>query len=367
MKFSIQRDVLLAGLQAVSSIIEKKNTNELLTYVHLEAKDNKVILSGTDLEVGLQTYLDALISESGKATVSIKNLLEITKELPNKEIYFNLKSNLWMEINCQKAKFNIMTKPAEGYPTFPNFLEKDYNYANSDKLNNMIEKTEFAVSSDVTRYHMNGVYLEPLSESLIRMTATDGHRLSYIDDEIFTKPIELKRGVVIPKKGLSEIKKVLNHTKNIGAVFEKGLLFIKSQDTYLYIRLIEADYPDYRQVIPKSLDKMALLNSEELKSSFKRVSLLANEKSKAVKLTLQDGSLFISTSNPEIGEAKDEIAVDYHGEVFEIGFNSKYVLDCLEVIKSEKIEFHFKDKTKPGLLQGTDSKNHHYIVMPMRI
>lgn len=367
MKFTIQRDSLLEGLQKISSIIEKKNTNELLTHILIEAKEGKIVLSGTDLEVGIQTALDAQVDQPGKITISTKNILDITRELPNKDVSFTLKPNSWMEIICLKARFSIMTKSSEGFPAFPNFEDKNYFFANSDRLAEMIDKTEFAVSTDATRYHLNGVYLEVMPNSTIRMTATDGHRLSYIDDEIFAKPIELKRGVVIPRKGLAELRKLLPSTKNIGMAFEKGLLFVKSQEAFLFIRLIEADYPDYRQVIPQNLDHVAKIKREELTSALKRVSLMANEKSKGVKFAIHDGVLFISSSNPETGEAKDEIAIDYQGGDFEIGFNAKYILDCLEVMKSEQLEFHFKDKTKPGLIQGANTKNHCYVVMPMRI
>jgi DNA polymerase-3 subunit beta len=367
MKFSIQREQLLSALQKISSVVEKKHTMEILGNILFEAKEDKIKLSGTDLEVGTQVSLDAQITEAGKLTLSTKHILDITKELPNQMMHFNLKPNHWVEITCAKARFNVVSISAEGYPSLPLFEEKNYNYANSERLSEMIDKTEFAVSTDATRYHLNGVYLEVLPEGLTRMTATDGHRLSYIDNEVFTKPLELKRGVVIPKKGLVELHKLLQGTKNIGIAFEKGYLYAKSETAFLFIRLIEADYPDYRQVIPQSLDKSVKLQREDLLGALKRVSLMAHEKSKGVKLTIQDGTLAIASSNPDMGEARDEISLDYSGETFEIGFNAKYILDCLEVMKDTEIEFHFKDKTKPGLIQAAAHKNHCYVIMPMRI
>jgi len=367
MKFSIQREPLLNALQKISSVIEKKHTMEILGNVLFEAKEDKLTLSGTDLEVGLQISLDAQIQEPGKLTLSTKHILDITKELPNQPMHFVLKPNHWVEITCVKARFNVVSISAEGYPNLPLFEEKNYHYANSERLSEMIDKTEFAVSTDATRYHLNGVYLEVLSNTMIRMTATDGHRLSYIDHEVFTKPIELKRGVVIPKKGLTELHKMVQATKNVGIAFEKGYLYAKSENAYLFVRLIEADYPDYRQVIPQNLDKTIHLKREDLLGALKRVSLMAHEKSKGVKLNIQDGLLSIASSNPDMGEARDEIGIDYSGESLEIGFNAKYILDCLEVMKDSDIEFHFKDKTKPGLIQSTSHKNHCYVIMPMRI
>ena len=367
MKFSVQRDQLLNALQKISSVIEKKHTMEILGNVLFEAKNDRLTLSGTDLEVGIQISLDAQIDQPGKLTLSTKHITDITKELPNQAIFFNLKPNHWVEISCAKAKFNVVSLSAEGYPNLPLFEEKNYLYANSERLSEMIDKTEFAVSTDATRYHLNGVYLEIIDNGMIRLTATDGHRLSFIDYEVFNKPLELKRGVVIPRKGLAELHKMLQGTKNIGIAFEKGYLYAKSENAFLFVRLIEADYPDYRQVIPQNLDKTAKLNREELLGALKRVSLMAHEKSKGVKLNIQDGLLSIASSNPDMGEARDEIEIDYHGEPAEIGFNAKYMLDCLQVMKENEIEFHFKDKTKPGLIQSANHKNHTYVIMPMRI
>jgi DNA polymerase-3 subunit beta len=160
---------------------------------------------------------------------------------------------------------------------------------------------------------------------------------------------------------------MLQGTKNVGISFEKGYLYAKTENAYLFIRLIEADYPDYRQVIPQNLDKIAKLSREDLLGALKRVSLLAHEKSKGVKLNIQDGLLTVASSNPDMGEARDEINLDYRGETFEIGFNAKYILDCLEVMKDDQIEFNFKDKSKPGLIQSASQKNHCYVIMPMRI
>ena len=367
MKFNIQRDHLLNALQKISSVIEKKHTMEILGNILFEAKNNQLTLSGTDLEAGIQITLDAQIEETGKLTLSTKNITDITKELPNQVMHFNLKPNHWVEITCAKARFNMVSISAEGYPSLPLFDEKNYVYANSERLNEMIEKTEFAVSTDATRYHLNGVYFEVLPSSMIRMTATDGHRLSYIDHEVFTKPIELKRGVVIPKKGLTELHKMLQGTKNIGIAFEKGYLYAKSEDSYLFIRLIEADYPDYRQVIPQNLDKVAKLQREDILGALKRVSLMAHEKSKGVKISVQNDLMTVASSNPDMGEARDEINMIYQGESVEIGFNAKYIMECLEVMKDAEIEFHFKDKTKPGLIQSAAHKNHCYVIMPMRI
>jgi DNA polymerase-3 subunit beta len=232
----------------------------------------------------------------------------------------------------------------------------------------MIDRTQFAASTDATRYHINGVYLESLENCVMRMTATDGHRLSFVDQEVFLTSPDLKRGIIIPKKGLTEFRKLLDAgCDTIGLSFERGYIFAKLNNSYLFIKLIDGEYPDYRPVIPKSADRLVRVDRQDFNSALKRVSLLANEKSRGVKLTIQAGTLIISSSNPDMGEAREEVDVEYTGELLEIGFNSKYLLESLAVMKSEKLEFHLKDRLSPGILREVDQKNHTYVIMPMRI
>jgi len=215
---------------------------------------------------------------------------------------------------------------------------------------------------------LNGVFLEVLENNLMRMTATDGHRLSFVDSEIFLNSPELKRGIIIPKKGLAELRKILNHGQaSIGLAFERGYIFVKLGHTFLFIRLIEGEYPDYKQVVPKNSDKVVEIKRDELISALRRVSLLANEKSRGIKLNILNQSLVITTSNPDIGDAREELDVQFSGELLEIGFNAKYLLDCLSITRSSQIQFLLKDKLSPGIMRGKDEVHHTYVIMPMRI
>jgi DNA polymerase-3 subunit beta len=368
MKFSIHRDPLFQALQKTQSVVEKRNTVQILGNILCSVEGQTLSIAATDLEVGIKITLPIEGSQNGKITLSAKNLLDIVKELPSKNLAITKKDNQWVEIICGKSKFNIVSLPADEFPALPQFEEKNYIDSKVDALNEMIHRTSFAVATDPTRYHLNGVFFEPLENSLIRMTATDGHRLSFVDQEVFMASPELKRGVIIPRKGLSELKKLLDEgASTIGLSFERGYVFARLDGLYLFVRLIEGEYPDYRQVVPKSTDRKAMLPREELTSALKRVSLLANEKSRGVKLSLQNALLTIFSSNPEMGEAKEDIDVQYQGETVEIGFNAKYLLDCLSVMTSEQIEFHFKDRLSPGILRESDKNHHTYVIMPMRI
>jgi len=368
MKFSVNKNSLLEALQKVHSVVEKKNTVPILANILCVAEKDKLSLAATDLEVGIKVSLPVETQQEGKITLSAKHFIEIVKELPDKPLFITKKNNDWVEIVCQKSRFNIVSLPAQEYPTLPSFEQKKNINCRAEALTDMINKTSFAVSSDATRYHLNGVYFEPLKNNIMRMIATDGHRLSFIDQEIFEEVPELKRGLIIPKKGLGELKKLLDQSEgHLKISFDRGYFFANINENYLFIRLIEGEYPDYRQVIPKETKNEIVLDRDGLISALRRVSLLSHEKSRGVKLKIQNGEMSIHSSNPDMGEACEEIDIEYSGEPIEIGFNAKYLLDCLPVIESDKLRIKIKDRLSPGILQGYDQKNHTYVIMPMRI
>lgn len=368
MKFIIHRNPLLSALQKTQSVVEKRNTVQILSNILCTVKGNELSLSATDLEIGIKITLPVEMKQEGKLTLPAKNFLDIVKELPEKELEITRKDNNWVEIICGKSKFNIVSLSADEFPSLPPFEEKVYVESRVDALKGMIDRTSFSVSTDATRYNLNGVYFEHVEANVMRMSACDGHRLAFEDQEVFMKMPEFKRGLIIPKKGLVELRKFLDEdTSSVGLSFERGYVFAKLNDTYLFIRLIEGEYPDYRTVIPKSADKLAKIDKAAFSSALKRVSLLAHEKSRAIKMTIGEGNLVISSSNPDMGEAREEMDINYKGETIEIGFNSKYLLDYLSVMDSEELELRFKDRLNPGVLQGAGKANHTYVIMPMRV
>lgn len=368
MEFTIQRDDLYSVLQKVQSVVEKKNTVQILANILCTVEDDTLSLSATDLEVGIKVQVPVEKSESGQVTIAAKQFYDIIKELPSRPVRVHKKPNDWVEITSGKARFNVVSLSADEYPSLPSFEEQKYSDAKVPALLEMINKTSFAVSNDATRYHLTGVYLEKVDQNLMRMTATDGHRLSYMDCEVFLDTPDFKRGIVIPKKGLNELKKLLEQLEDtVGIAFERGYFFVSAPNTYLFVRLIDGEYPDYRQVIPKETTRTALMSRDEFAAALRRVSLFAHEKSRSVKMTFKDNLLNIVSSNPDLGEAVEEIDCEYDGDEIEIGFNAKYFLDCLAVIASEKIEIKLKERLNPAILQSVDQRNHNYIVMPMRV
>ncbi len=369
MNFSVDRSPLLEALQKVHAVVEKKNTIQILGNILCIVKNQELSLCATDLEVGIKVTLPVEVKSEGQITLSAKHFLDIVKELPEKTLFITRKDNSWIELICGKSKFNIVSLSADQYPSLPGFEDKVYFEGRTDALIQMIDRTQFAASNDATRYHINGVFLEYLENSMMRMTATDGHRLSFVDQEVFLNNPELRRGIIVPKKGLMEFRKLLNgDQKVIGISFERGYLFSKlDSSSYIFIRLIDGEYPDYRPVIPKTADRLVNIDQQHFNSALKRVSLLANEKSRGIKLLFQENCLIISSSNPDMGEAREEVDIEFQGEPIEIGFNSKYLLEALAVMKSEKLEFHLKDRLSPAILREVEHKNHTYVIMPMRI
>lgn len=369
MKFTVAKDTFLEALQKVQNVVEKKNTVQILSNVLLASTKDALSLTATDLEVGINVSIPVEKGVEGKVAVSAKNLLEIVKELPNKPVTLLKKDNNWIEISCVKRTFNLVGLGADEFPPLPSFENKTYLTVNASSCREMVDRTLFAVSTDETRYHLNGVFFEAVENNVMRMVSTDGHRLAFIDKELFLSGSEqFKRGIIIPKKGLAELRRLLDgKEETFEMVLDKGNLLVKHGQTLLFVRLIEGDYPDYEQVIPKKNDKRLTVDREEFLGSLRSVSLLANEKSKGVKLSLKENEVVITSSNPDLGDAKAELDAEYQFEPVEIGFNARYIIECLSILDTEKVTFDINDKLSPGLLRPHGRSDYTYIVMPMRI
>ena len=370
MKISIKnKKDLLEYLLKVNGVVERRNTLQILTNIYLQVSDNQLTIKATDLEISVETTLPINMEESGNVTVSAKNFYEIVKELPEAEIEITSKENHWVSIHCGASKFNIMGIAPEDYPALPSFSKGEFHSIKTDALKNMIEHTIFAVSTDETRYHLNGVFLDHAEGNLYRMVATDGHRLAYCEKELFTQtPAFLPKGIIIPRKGVLELKKLLDSAeKELMVALEGNHLIFRSKQTRLFIRLIEGRFPDYKQVIPKSNPNVLELESKELLLSLKRVSLLANEKSKGIKLTVSEGRLEISTNNPDIGEAKEVVETSYTNEPIEIGFNAKYLMDSISGLTDKNISLSLNDRMSPGVVRVVGDDDYLCVLMPMRL
>lgn len=372
MKFEIQKSDFLKLLQKTQNIIEKRNTMPILSNALLVAKGDRLRIFATDLEVSLQDEAIAKVLEEGEIAVSAKSLFDLVKELADGPVSVIRKNNNWLEVRSQKAVFNIVGSAPEEFPAFPKYETKEFVSVQGEVLEDMIEKTIYSVSNDETRYHLNGVYFERLTDESginFRMVATDGHRLSLIDKKVeMASPKKKAEGVIIPKKGLHEIKKLLeSEGGTLEMAFEGSHLIIKKETAVLLIRLIDGKYPNYQQLIPARLLKRIAVSKENLLSCLRRVSLLSNQKSKGITLSISKNSMEIYSNNPEIGDAKEEIDVKYSGDALKIGFNAKYLMDILNNIEDEEIDIELNDQLSPGILRPANDSGYTCVVMPMRI
>ena len=374
MKLKIEKKDLVNLLSKTQNIVEKRNTMPVLVNVLFEAKKDMLKVFATDLEVSLTDQATAEIKEDGLLAINARNLFDIVKELSDGPIHLTKNKNNRLEIKQNKSIFNLVGISAEEYPIFPSYKTKDFIKMNPKTLTGMIERTIYSVSNDETRYHLNGVYFEKMTQNgspCFRMVATDGHRLSLVDREItkeMSDTVLPNQGVIIPRKGLTEIKKIVDHLdSDVEMAFEGAQLIIRTNSTVLMIRLIEGKYPNYQQLIPQKMKKQALINREIFLGSIRRVSLLSNHKSKGVTISLTNGKMEITSNNPDLGDAKEEIDVDYDGDNLKIGFNAKYILDILNSFEEDSLALELDGQLSPGLIRPGNDKNYMCVVMPMRI
>lgn len=372
MKFSVTQSELVELLNKTQNIVEKRNTMPILGNVLLECTNNELKVFATDLEVSLTDTVKISGGEAGKIAVDAKNILNLIREMPEGLIHFSKKSNNWLEIKINKSRYNIVGLSPEEYPIFPTIQGTKFTTIQSEVLLDMINKTIYSVSNDETRYHLNGVYFEQIKKDdsiQLRMVATDGHRLSVVERKTqIENQLSLNAGVIVPRKGLNEIRKILETVEgSVEIAFEGAQIIVRNKATTIMVRLIEGKYPNYQQLIPQTLKKKVSIPKEIFASALRRVSLLSNQKSKGVTLNLAEGMLEISSNNPELGEGKDELEIKYQGENLKIGFNARYLLDILNSIEDESVEFSLNDQLSPGLIRPDSDKGYTCIVMPMRI
>ena len=369
MKIEIEKRDLMGLIGKTQNIVEKRNTMPILVNVLLEADQDQLKVFATDLEVSLTDSSKCKVLQPGKVAVSAKSLFDIAKELSEAPIQLFKKENNWLEIKQGKYTSKIVGISSEEYPIFPAYTGKGFLKIPGETLKDMIDKTIYSVSSDETRYHLNGVYFEQKDDQAYTMVATDGHRLSLINKKLPSTPLlTTGQGVIIPRKGLQEIKKLLEAlVGDFEIAIEGSQLIVRHSTTTLMIRLIEGKYPNYSQFIPTKLKQKIRVNREAFLTSLKRVSLLANQKSKAITLTVSNGRMEISSTNPELGDAKEEIEVGYEGVDLKVGFNAKYVQDVLTAIQDEEVDFEINDQLSPGLIRPHNDPTYTCVVMPMRI
>jgi DNA polymerase III subunit beta len=365
MKFSLPKDAFLAELQILQGIVEKRNTMPILANILMNVSASEIELTGTDLEVGLRTHLGAAIEKTGAITVNGKKIFEIVKSLPEgQNVEVELKDET-LEIRAGESEFKVLCLAKEDYPQVPDAKFEQGIALPLQDLKDMIDRVFYAITQE-QRYYLNGALLS-LKNRQIELVSTDGHRLSYTRKAQDGLKLEKDLSVIVAKKTLNEIRKFEDET--VAFDLDENNLFFKVGARTLISRIIESKFPNYQAVIPKDNPGRLIMGRAELADAIRRVSLLSAERSKGIKFTIEKNRLRLFSSNPEIGEARDRLTVEYKGQDLEVGFNAQYLLDFLTAVGSDKVVFEIKDENSAVLMrpEAEEGLTNIYVLMPMKI
>lgn len=369
MEFTIGRSELLAGLYLTQGIVERRTTIPILGNVLIQAAGEGVTVEATDQEIAIRRICTATVKRKGMLTAGARKLYEMVREIPEGDLRIRRQDNNWIEVSAGKSRFRLVGLDPREFPAMPEPTagEDSIVRVGAGTLNELIEYTIFAVSADETRVNLNGVLLEQAAEGRVRMVATDGHRLAMI-----TRPVEhvaLAKAVTIPRKAVMELRKVLESgDEPVQLRVTGGVAHATRGRVQMSMRLVEGEFPDYAQVIPAKSERVATVEAAALLAALRRVSVVSSERTRGVKLQLEPERLELTTINPDIGEAAEEIEVEYDGPPVGIGFNSRYLMDVLGVLPADcRVEIGLNDEVSPGVIRAAGDADYCYIVMPMRL
>jgi len=369
MELRIAVSELSKALHRVQGIVEKKTTMPILANVLLDTREPGVLrVCATNLEIGLTGSYAAEVIEPGTITLGGRSLHDIVRSLPEATVTLRRTSNNWVEIHCGKVSYKLVGIGAEGYPALPRFDDVDFFPIEGRVFREMIDKTLYSVSTDETRYNLTGVLLEPTKATPgLRMVSTDGHRLSVIERPLSKAPA-MKKGVIVPRKGVQELRRLLDEGDGGGRLgFVENSAVFERDGLTLTMQLLEGQFPDYQQVIPASFSRKAIVSRSQFADALKRTSLLSPDKAQGVRVELLPGVLALTAHNPDMGEAREEIEADYNGDALKIGFNFKYLMDVMSVLDEESVELQLGDPLSPGVIVPVGREGYRAIVMPMRL
>jgi DNA polymerase-3 subunit beta len=371
MEITVSKFELLRELTATQGVVERKTTIPILSNYLFEAGGDKLSLTATDLDLSLRTSCTAKVKKDGSCTIPARKLHDYVKLLPDADITIKLLENHWVSIRCGRSNTKMVGMARSNFPSLPVFPTAGVVKIPAQVLRSMIAKTGFAIASEESRYTLNGALMVLKPESIV-MVATDGHRLAHIErgGEKF-EGISGELKTLIPKKAMDELKSLLDSTdaEEIEFAKDESTLFFRIGPRLLTSRQLTGQFPNYEAVLPKDNSKSISLRGGELSAAISRVAQFADERSRAVRIKLENGELKLSASSTETGESEDTIEADYNGEVLTIGFNAQYILDFLKAVGQGDVKLELKDSQSAGQLRPAENEDYkyRYIVMPMRI
>jgi len=374
MKITIARDELLTGLQRVQGIVEKRNTMPILSNILLETKQDGIELVATDLEIGVRGHYKAEVREAGAVSLSARKLYELLKEVTDGEITLETHENNWVQIQVGRSRFKMAGIAASEFPALPTIEREGRVAVSGSGLASLIRKTLFAVGDNDARYILNGLLITLRTSDkkvTMKLVGTDGHRLAVAEQDLPAGtggdlPTELQ--AIIPRKAAQEIRRLLEEEDGEPLLgFTKNLVTFQKSGLFLTSRVMEGTYPNYQQVIPKESAKKAVIERAALESALRRVAVLSKDKTNAVKVMLQNGSITLHTSSPDVGEATEDLPAQYRGESLTTGFNARYLLDALAAMDGDQVHLEISSAVSPCVLKSDGAPGFLCVVMPMKI
>jgi len=362
MKFKVEKEDLLNGIQTVQNIITPKAALPILSNLLIETYNSNIRLSATDLDIGISCVIPVQIQEPGAITIPAKRFGDIIRELSSNTVSISTKKNNSIVVETESCQFKIMGLPREEFPKLPEFQNKEAIKLEQGVLKQMLNLTSFAVSFDETRYILNGILFK-INKNNLSLVATDGKRLAIIERKL-KQDIDKDLHIIVPIKTIHELNRNLKDETEVSLILGNNQVLFDLGGVVVISRLIEGEFPDYRQVIPPASENKMKTDREQFLLAVKRAALLSTPDYQAVKLELFRDKLVVSKSTPDVGESREELSVEYKGKEMAIGFNPNYLVDVLKNLQEEKIELELNDTEKPGVIR-TDG--YIYIVLPMRL
>ncbi len=363
MKFSVTKEKLLECLQQVQNVVSTRTTLPILSNVLLQTNGSEVRLTTTDLDVGVRGSFEATIEKEGATTLPARRLFTIIRELPSSEIQFDVDGKNAASIRSGQSFFKILGLPEEEFPPLPKFDDSKVVTIRQKDLRDGLRKTSYAISTDETRYVLNGV-LFSFKDNKLTLVATDGRRLAMLDIEL-EFPRSHEADIIVPTKAVTELQRLLTDDGDVRVSVGSGQIAFDLNNTLLVSKLIEGNYPNYRQVIPGEMKERVTLERETFLNSLRRVSLLASDKSNSIKLNFTKNNIDITANTPEVGEAKESLAVAYKGREFSIAFNPEFLMAPLRNLTEDEVFLDLIDEMSPGVIKIQSP--FLYVLMPMRI
>ncbi|GBC63385.1 DNA polymerase III subunit beta [Desulfonema ishimotonii] len=370
MKFVINKSDIRNVLAKVQGLTGRKTNLAITENILIEAIDGGIKIIATDLETGFEGIYPATVESKGLIAINAKKLFEITRDFPAEEILLDEVENRWIQIGNQNIEYHIVGMNPEDFPDSPRIEDIDFFEMDSAALKRMIEKTVIVSGApDDKRAHINGVYFESVSgdeQNCFRIVSTDGSRLSTVDYP-YEGDMPTIEGVIIPKKGLHEALKFLNNDGAVQIGLKDNHFIINKQSETITIRLLEGDFPKYQDIVKKNDGHQIQMDRQLFLMMLRRMSILSTENYKGVVFNFSSNKLLVTATNPDIGESKEEMEVDFDGEVIEAAFNPKFVIDALNVVDDNTAVLHIINGERPCLIEGAEDKSYLSVVMPMRI